>query len=451
MCGICGQYNFGNLEPVERRDIEEMTRTLVHRGPDDEGYYLSGPLGFGFRRLSIIDLGGGHQPMSDREESVWVVFNGEIYNFRELRHELKAYGHVFRTDSDTEVIVHGYKQWGDEVLNHLNGMFGVAIWDVHQSRLVLARDPFGIKLLYYRIEGDRLYFGSEIRAIRSIMPQPAEIDPTSLNLFLRYRYTPSPHTILRGVRKLAPGMKLTVQNGSYDLTRWYRFKPTPFDSAKSPREAREGLLTLYKQAIKRQLISDVPVGLLLSGGLDSGLLLALMNLNGSPWPTYSVGYGSTFADDELADAEETARLLGANHASVLITRSLFEGTLPKIVAFLEEPIASSSIVPMYFVCERARQDVKVALVGQGPDELFGGYRRHLGVRYGSLWARLPGAMRTPISSAISALPRNETLKRGIYSLAIPDRMRRYQYVLSILPGGQVDHLFQEGLLDPNSG
>jgi asparagine synthase (glutamine-hydrolysing) len=428
-----------------------MTRTLIHRGPDDEGYYIAGPLGFGFRRLSIIDLGGGHQPMSDQEESVWVVFNGEIYNFPELRRELEGYGHIFRTNSDTEVIIHGYKQWGDEVLNRLNGMFGLGIWDVQQRRLVLARDPFGIKLIYYRIDGDHLYFGSEMRAVRAAMPGRSEIDPTSLNLFLRYRYTPSPYTIIKGVHKLAPGTKLTIQDGSYQLSRWYRFQPTPFAPAKSPGEAKEELLTLYKQAVKRQLISDVPVGLLLSGGVDSGLLLALMKLNGNSWPTYTVGYGSTFADDELADAAETARILGSNHTSVTITRSTFEETLPKIVACLEEPIATSSIVPMYFVCERAHQDVKVALVGQGPDELFGGYRRHLGVRYGTLWAGLPGWMRTPISSAVGALPRNETLKRGVYSLAIPDRMRRYQHVLSILPGGEVDHLFQEGLLDPNSG
>ncbi len=451
MCGICGQYNFGSPEPVERRDIEAMTRTLVHRGPDDEGYYVKGPLGLGFRRLSIIDLGGGHQPMSDWEESVWVVFNGEIYNFLELRRELEGYGHVFRTRSDTEVIVHGYKQWGDEVLNRLNGMFGLAIWDVRQKRLVLARDPFGIKLLYYRIDGDRLYFGSEMRAVRATMPERAEIDPTSLNLFLRYRYTPAPYTILKGVRKLAPGTKLTIQEGSYQLDRWYRFKPVPFAPTKSAGEAREELQALYQQAVRRQLISDVPVGLLLSGGIDSGLLLALMNLNGSSWPTYTVGYGSSFADDELADATETARILGSKHSTVTLTKSIFEETLPKIVTSLEEPIASSSIVPMYFVCERARRDVKVALVGQGPDELFGGYRRHLGVRYGALWARLPGSMRTPISSAIAALPRNETLKRGVYSLAIPDRMRRYQYVLSILPGSQVDDLFQDGLLDPDSG
>lgn len=451
MCGICGQYNFGDPEPVQRRNIEAMTRTLIHRGPDDEGYYIAGPLGFGFRRLSIIDLGGGHQPMSDQEESVWVVFNGEIYNFPELRRELEGYGHIFRTNSDTEVIIHGYKQWGDEVLNRLNGMFGLGIWDVQQRRLVLARDPFGIKLIYYRIDGDRVYFGSEMRAVCAAMQGRPEIDPTSLNLFLRYRYTPSPYTIIKGVHKLAPGTKLTIQDGSYQLSRWYRFQPTPFAPAKSPGEAKEELLTLYKQAVKRQLISDVPVGLLLSGGVDSGLLLALMKLNGSSWPTYTVGYGSTFADDELADAAETARILGSNHTSVTITRSTFEETLPKIVACLEEPIATSSIVPMYFVCERAHQDVKVALVGQGPDELFGGYRRHLGVRYGTLWAGLPGWMRTPISSAVGALPRNETLKRGVYSLAIPDRMRRYQHVLSILPGGEVDHLFQEGLLDPNSG
>jgi asparagine synthase (glutamine-hydrolysing) len=451
MCGICGQFNFGNSAPVHRRNIEAMTRTLIHRGPDDEGYYVDGPLGFGFRRLSIIDLGGGHQPMSDREESVWVIFNGEIYNFPELKRELEGYGHVFRTKSDTEVIIHGYKQWGDEVLNHLNGMFGLAIWDARQRRLVLARDPFGIKLLYYRIDGGRLYFGSEMRAVRATMPDGAEVDPTSLNLFLRYRYTPSPYTILKGVRKLAPGTKLTIQDGVVDLSRWYRFKPVPFLSTKSAGEAKEELLSLYKQAVRRQLISDVPVGLLLSGGVDSGLLLALMNLSGSSWPTYTVGYGSAFADDELSDARETARILGSNHTAVTITKSIFEETLPKIVACLEEPIASSSIVPMYFVCERARQDVKVALVGQGPDELFGGYRRHLGVRYGGLWARLPRWTREPISSAIDALPRNETLKRGVYSLAIADRMRRYQYVLSLLPGEQVDGLFQDGLLDPNSG
>jgi len=428
-----------------------MAKSISHRGPDDEGYFIAGPLGFGFRRLSIIDLSGGHQPMSDQEESVWIVFNGEIYNFPELKRELQGHGHVFRTNSDTEVIIHGYKQWGDEVLNRLNGMFGLAIWDARQKRLVVARDPFGIKLIYYRIDGDSLFFGSEMRAIRATMPGHLEIDTTSLDLFLRYRFTPSPHTILKSVKKLAPGTKLTVQDGVCRVSRWYRFKPEPFAPAKSPSQAKDELLSLYKDAVKRQLISDVPVGLLLSGGIDSGMLLALMNLNGKSWPTYSIGYGSSYADDELADAAETARVLGSNHTSITITKSTFEENLPRIVATLEEPIAASSIVPMYFVCQRARQDVKVALVGQGPDELFGGYKRHLGVRYGSLWAGLPGWVRTPITSTVAALPRNEMLKRGVHSLANPDRLRRYQHVLSLLPGDQVEGLFQEGLLPTNAG
>ena len=219
MCGICGQYNFQSLAPVRRADLEVMTKSIIHRGPDDDGYHIDGPLGFGFRRLSIIDLSGGHQPMSDQEETVWVVFNGEIYNFLELRRELESFGHVFRTNSDTEVIIHGYKQWGDEVLNRLNGMFGLAIWDARQKRLVIARDPFGIKLIYYRIDKGSIYFGSEMRPVRAAMPERAEVDPMALSLFLRYRFTPAPYTILEGVRKLAPGTKLTVQNGSYRIER----------------------------------------------------------------------------------------------------------------------------------------------------------------------------------------------------------------------------------------
>ncbi|HLH32161.1 MAG TPA: asparagine synthase (glutamine-hydrolyzing) [Terriglobia bacterium] len=451
MCGICGQYNFKTQAPVQKKAIAAMAQSIAHRGPDDEGYYISGPIGLGFRRLSIIDLAGGHQPMSDQEESVWVIFNGEIYNFKEIRKELQAFGHVFRTASDTEVIVHGYKQWGDDVLNRLNGMFGLAIWDVKRRRLVLARDPFGIKLIYYRIDEDGVCFASEMRAVRARMEEKAEVDPTALNLFLRNRYTPSPYTIIKGIRKLAPGTKLVVEDGHCEVDRWYRYKPSPFDPPKSPDEATEQLRELYKAAIRRHLISDVPVGLLLSGGVDSSLLLALMNLNGESWPTYTVGYGSSFAEDELADAAETAKALGAKHTGITISKSLFEAQLPRIVASLEEPIASSSIVPMYFVCERARRDVKVALIGQGPDELFGGYKRHLGVRYGALWGGLPSWLRAPIASTVVALPRNETLKRGVWSLSLTDRMERYQNVLSLLPGPQVDELFQDGLLEHDTG
>src|ERR1700719_4387236 len=336
MCGICGQFNFARNEPVESETICRMTQTMVHRGPDDEGYFLSGALGLGFRRLSIIDLAGGHQPMSDAEETVWVILNGEIYNFKELRAELEQHGHVFRTRSDTEVIIHGYREWGTEVLNHLNGMFGLAIWDVKKKRLVVARDAMGIKLVYYRIANGQLTFGSEIRAVLAAESSKPSVDPIALNLFLRFRYTPSPLTIFEGIRKLAPGTMLIVEDGHYHEERWYNYTPIPFSSPKEDTEATHDLLDLYRGAVRRHLLSDVPVGILLSGGLDSGLLLALMNEQGGPWPAYTIGYGETFEDDELADAKETASLLGARHIAVQLDRAEFERSLPKIVECLEE-------------------------------------------------------------------------------------------------------------------
>ena len=306
MCGITGQFNFQRREPVERETIERMARSIAHRGPDDEGFFIAGPVGLGFRRLSIIDLAGGHQPMSDAEETVWVIFNGEIYNYKELRAELLGKGHEFRTNSDTEVIIHSYKEWGTDVFNHLNGMFGLAIWDVPNERLVVARDAMGIKPVYYRIADGRLTFSSEIRAILAAEESKPEVDPMAVNLFLRFRYTPSPYTILKGVRKLAAGTLLVVEKGRCREERWYNFVPAPFAAPKKDEEAVEELLHLYKAAVKRHLLSDVPVGILLSGGLDSGLLLALMNEQGGPWPAYTIGYGETYRDDELIDAAETA-------------------------------------------------------------------------------------------------------------------------------------------------
>jgi asparagine synthase (glutamine-hydrolysing) len=451
MCGICGQFNYDRQAPVSLRQVQKMARSIIHRGPDDEGYYVEGPLGLGFRRLSIIDLEGGHQPMSDAEELVRVVFNGEIYNFPELRHELESYGHAFRTRCDTEVIVLGYKQWGDEVLNRLNGMFGLAIWDERKQRLLIARDAFGIKPIYYRIQDGTVWFGSEIRTLLAAANEGPEADPVALNLFLRYRFTPSPYTVFKGVKKLAAGTKLVFEAGKYQLQRWYCRHPKPFSPPKSDGEAREELLDLYKRAVKRHLLSDVPVGLLLSGGVDSALLLALMNLYGKSWPTFTVGYGKVYADDELSDAAQTAAEFGSTHTEVLLDRETFERSLPRVVEFMEEPVATPSVLPMFFVCERARRDVKVALIGQGPDELFGGYRRHLGTRYGMLWGGLPGWVRGPISSMVESLPRNETLKRGVRSLDTPDRLRRYQQVLSLLPADQVDDLFQADLLPPCPG
>src|SRR5437762_3954297 len=331
MCGICGQFNYSSGAPVDSDVLQRMACSIAHRGPDDEGFFIAGPIGLGFRRLSIIDLAGSHQPMSDGEEAVWIIFNGEIYNYRELRAELQSKGHQFRTNSDTEVIIHGYKEWGTDVFNHLNGMFGLAIWDVKKERLVVARDAMGIKLIYYRIANGQLTFGSEIRAVLAAEDSKPEVDPVALKLFLQFRYTPSPLTIFQGIRKLSPGTMLVVEKGQCREERWYNFTPTPFSRPKKEKEAAHELLELYKGAVGRHLLSDVPVGILLSGGLDSGLLLALMNEHGSSWPAYTIGYGKSFADDELFDAAETASLLGARHVMIKLDRAEFERSLPGIV------------------------------------------------------------------------------------------------------------------------
>jgi asparagine synthase (glutamine-hydrolysing) len=450
MCGISGQFNYLRQEPVDAEAIRRMAAAIRHRGPDDEGFFIDGPLGFGFRRLSIIDLSGGHQPMSDESETVWVIFNGEIYNFQELRAELEAKGHRFRTRSDTEVIVHGYREWGTDVFNRMNGMFGLAIWDVRRRRLVVARDAMGIKPLYYRAENGRLTFGSEVRAVTAGDSGRAEFDPVAMNQFLRFRHTPAPLTVFKGIRKLRPGGMLVVEDGTCREATWYDFSPEPFARPPSDEDAREELLALYRAAVKRHLISDVPLGILLSGGVDSGLLLGLMSEVGRNWNTYTVGYGQSFADDELQDAAETAAIFGSRHAGVQLDQAEFERALPKVVSILEEPITSSSVVPMYFVCERARHDVKVVIVGQGPDELFAGYKRHIGVHYGRIWRSLPSPIRATLAAAVSALDRNETVKRGVRSLAIPNRLERYEHVFSLAPAERIAGLFQDGLLPPGA-
>lgn len=447
MCGICGEYNFGTNRPVSLPDIHSMAAAISHRGPDDEGFYCRGPVGLGFRRLSIIDLAGGHQPMSDPEQKVWLIFNGEIYNFLELRRELEGSGHTFRTKSDTEVILHGYKRWGIDVLDRLNGMFGLALWDEGEQRLMLARDRMGIKPLYYRLESQRLLFGSEIRAITARDTEVPEVNVSAINLFMRYRYTPAPLTPFKGINKLAPGTRLVVERGTARIERWWKFKPVPFDPMPSAEQAEEQLADLYAKAVKRQLISDVPVGLFLSGGLDSGLLLALMSQTRSKWNTYSVGFGDGFGNDELTQASEIAAHFGAHNFQVKLSQQQFEDGLAKVVEAVEEPVAADSIVPMYFLCQRARQDVKVALMGQGPDELFGGYRRHLFARYGSLGRMVPKNLRFLMPRVFSRLTDKASVERMISAFEAEDGLQKYSNMFSQLPGRAVDDLFQAGILD----
>jgi asparagine synthase (glutamine-hydrolysing) len=289
-----------------------------------------------------------------------------------------------------------------------------------------------------------LLFGSEIRPIIVALKEKPTIDPTGLKLFLAHRYTPSPFTIFDGIRKLAPGTKLVLDKmGQPKVERWWNYSPIPFDPPPTPDEAGEILLSLYRKAVRRQLISDVPVGLLLSGGVDSALLLALMQETGTGWNTYTVGYGESFADDELEQAVRTAALLGARHTRIKIDRSQFEASLDDVISRLEEPVATASIVPMYHVCQRARRDVKVALMGQGPDELFGGYTRHIGVAYGCYWRRLPAGVRRLVNLAPRLLPRSEPIRRGLYALGPGRRMERYRRVLSIMQDQNVNGVLKQ--------
>jgi asparagine synthase (glutamine-hydrolysing) len=448
VCGICGIYHFGFSEQVQEQLLRQMTETLAHRGPDDEGYHCSGSIGLGFKRLSIIDLESGHQPMCDAERRVWVVFNGEIYNYRELRSELSSEGYLFRTTSDTEVLVHGYKHWGKEFLQRLNGMFALAVWDERERQLLIARDRMGIKPLYYSINGGTIVFGSEVRAILAVSGDAKPgVDLSGVYHFFRYRYTPAPLTVFKGIRKLVAGSRIIVSDGRSMVERWWGFAPRLMDVKFPRRELVERLEGIYKNAIQRHLISDVPIGLLLSGGVDSGLLLALMNLYGKEWKTYCVGYGTSDADDELSYAGETARLLGSSHYSVMLDKNQFENALSTTISSLEEPVTAPSIVPMYFVCRRARQDVKVALMGQGPDELFGGYQRHMGVHYGGFWRALPDVIRSRLKDVMRRVARSEAVKRSLYSIDEPDRLKRYQLVFSILEGKQIGDLFLDGSLE----
>ncbi|WP_211216440.1 asparagine synthase (glutamine-hydrolyzing) [Paractinoplanes globisporus] len=450
MCGITGILRLrGGVVSPDR--LTAMARAIAHRGPDDEGFHADGPLGFGFRRLSIMDPAGGPQPMTSADGRLTVMVNGEIYNFPELRSELEGYGHVFRTRSDSEVVLHGYREWGDGILDRLNGMFALAVWDSAEERLLLARDRAGVKFLYYRVVGDELVFGSELRAVLAGRPDRPAIDPVAMNLFLRYRYVPSPLTVYKGVHKLASGTRLVVKGGKVDVRRYWDFDLSSAEPEPTPEEAAERLLELYATATRRQLMSDVPVGLLLSGGVDSALLLALMSEHGTGRQTYTVGYGDSYAGDELADAAATARYFGASHTEVRLNRFAFETVLSEVIDSLEEPIATASMVALHHVCARAGQDLKVALIGQGPDELLGGYQRHLGVRYGSAWRSLPAPVQSVTRSVLGRAHRAEALHRGLFALDDADPMRRFQQVFSLLPGSAVDGLFADDVLPPGAG
>jgi asparagine synthase (glutamine-hydrolysing) len=403
MCGIVGLVYSNASRPASPDTVRGMCDAIAHRGPDDEGVFTAGRVGLGMRRLSIIDLAGGHQPVFNEDRSCAIVFNGEIYNYRELRDWLQSRGHVMQTNSDTETIVHLYEELGDACVERLRGMFAFAIWDARQQRLLLARDRFGIKPLYVASTPDGLAFSSELKALHRSGLTRHELDWVALESVFRVGYIPAPRTPFVGVRKLEPGHVLAWDaNGRERVTRYWDVPTTP---AHAVPHAEERVLEQLDEAVRAHLVADVPVAAFLSGGLDSSAVVASMALAGNGAHAFTVRYRGSGAGgaDESALAEALARRYGVRLTVVDVEpdiRNIFE----RIVHALDEPHADESSVPTWLLCERVAADYKVALVGTGGDELFAGYRRHFALGLAAAWQRFPGAVRGAATALASHLP-----------------------------------------------
>ncbi|MDR7446065.1 MAG: asparagine synthase (glutamine-hydrolyzing) [Armatimonadota bacterium] len=415
MCGICGVVDLDLERPVDAGVLQRMNRALRHRGPDEEGYREAPHVALAMCRLRVIDPAGGSQPMSNEAGSVWLVYNGEVYNFRELRRQLEARGHRFRTRSDTEVVVHGYEAFGVEVVTRLRGMFAFALWDGRQQRLLLARDRLGIKPLYYWQKGGRLAFASELKSLLKLPDFPREVDPEAVDLYLTYGYVPAPWTPFRGVRKLAPGHVLVLDQAGARVQNYWDFVPAERPS-RPLRESVAELRARLQDAIRSHLVSDVPVGAFLSGGLDSSTVVALMSLAGAhPVRTFSVGFREA-RFDELPYARQVARRYGTDHRELVVEPQVAR-RLPELLSHFDEPFGDSSAIATYLVAELARQHVTVVLTGDGGDEVFCGYewqRRHQMVRP---FHRLPFALRARAPRLAGLLPAGPWRQRAAGFLA----------------------------------
>lgn len=426
MCGIVG---YSHVSPSEHADpviLADMCGTIIHRGPDDQGIYTHGQTGLAMRRLSIIDLHTGHQPIANETETVWIVQNGEIYNYQELAQWLLQRGHRLRTASDTEVIVHLYEELGERCLDRLRGMFAFAIWDQVQSSLFLARDRLGVKPLYYYWDEARLVFGSELKTLLAHPEVDASVDVTAIETFLRYSYIPDPQTIFTRIKKLPPAHYLVLKNGTLSLEcYWHGLKPHPAEPTALPEpEALARLEQLLEEAVKLRMVSDVPVGAFLSGGLDSSLVAALMARHTSrPVKTFSIGFSES-AYNELPFARQMAMHLGTDHQEFVVEPQNCD-VIERLVSHFDEPFGDVSALPMYFLCQMAAQSVKVALSGDGGDELFAGYDRyHVALRQ-QRRARIPTVLRQACGWVGTQLQDGATGKRFLQNMALsgPDQYR----------------------------
>ncbi len=453
MCGIAGIVDTKGRQPIERALLARMTDSMVHRGPDASGLHLADGVGLGHRRLSIIDLSGGHQPCYNEDEAVVTVYNGEIYNFQELAQELEAAGHQFRTRCDTEVIVHAWEEWGEACVERFRGMFAFAIWDEARSTLFLARDRLGIKPLYYTVlENGLVVFGSELKALLLHPEVPRELDVRAIEDYFAYGYVPDPKTIYEDIHKLPPGHVISFERGATaQPARAYWDLKFGGGSEPDEDETCEALATKLREAVEARMIADVPLGAFLSGGVDSSGVVAMMaDISDRPVDTCSIGFQQA-RFDESRYAEQVAAHCKTNHRARQVDADSFE-LIDRLTDMYDEPFADSSAMPTYRVCALAREQVKVALSGDGGDELFGGYRRHRWHMYEEgIRSRIPAFIRRFIFGPAGALypkldwaPRPLRAKSTLQSLA-RDSVEAYFHSVSILPDGLRQTLYSDAM------
>lgn len=441
MCGIAGKYHFQTQKPVDPLLLKTMGGCLSHRGPDDEGTFLDDQAGVGFvhRRLSIIDLTTGHQPMSDDQGELQIVFNGEIYNFHDLRNELEGKGHRFRTKSDTEVILALYREHGEQGFERLNGIFAFAIFDKRSGGVILARDHFGVKPLYYSLQNGELIFASEIRGVLQDQNIQRELDYEALNSFLTFRYNPSPQTLFKGIRKLPPGHFLKLLPGREpELKSYWNYTPRTLNTIQET-EAVIEYQRLLEQAVQRQMLSDVDVGLLLSGGIDSAVIGVLMAQHApGKIETFTIGFKGEGDFNELNDAKTTSNFIDSEHHEIVLGRKDYLQTFFRSFIHVEEPAAETTIPALYHVAGLASMHLKVVLAGQGADEPLAGYKRYLGERWLSGYNPLMRFL--PLKTLAHFLRRNERFKRAAYASQFTNEVERFLGIYSLFTRAQKSEL-----------
>jgi asparagine synthase (glutamine-hydrolysing) len=455
MCGIHGihQLDGGRVAAPLLSAMGDVTR---HRGPDDEGMHVDGDCGIAMRRLSIIDLSGGHQPLSNVEQTLWLVCNGEIYNFRELRAELQAKGYRFKTASDSEVLIHLYDAEGDRFVERLNGMFAFALWDTRRRRLLIGRDRLGIKPLYVVQDGKRLAFSTEAKALLALPGMQIELDGSAVAGYLHLGYVAAPDCIFKGIRKLPPATLLSVEDGQVKQWRYWRL-PQQIEHGVSESDWIERVRAQLAESVRMQMVSDVPIGAFLSGGVDSSAVVGFMAAHSQqPIRTYAIGFEGGEAEalyNELPYARQVAQRFGTRHREIVVRPDVV-GLLPKLLWHMDEPLSDTAFITTFLVSEFARQDVKVILSGVGGDELFGGYRRYLGGHYADRYRRLPSWLRRTAASAAGRLPADRhsgmlntlRLAKGFLASAELTPDERYRSYLQVLDRQTVASL----LLRPES-